>query len=460
MVPMIVVCYNNYKYVENTIRQIGDVNKEYVQSIIVMDNCSTDEETIRFLDSCTVRVVRNASNNGPWVSPTNNQHIYNEMPDKFILTDPDLGFNPNLPTNFIEILSTLADTYGTSKIGFALDISEQYKLIDGAYTEGRSIVEHETQFWTRKIENDLYTLYRAPIDTTLCLVHKNVYDVPNAHIRVAGDFTAKHLPWYSENLLLNVYENHCLNSNTTRTSTTSSLVLQHIDKKYIMAKKNGKHYFIENRSSDQNMKFWIHEHRLWEPELHNVMDRFLQKDKVFIDIGGWIGTSCIYGSLSSKHVYVVEADPLSFNDMVRNCSLNSRNITCIDRAILDKSDTDVFFGKNRFGGSSLNESTSQVYSSNDSTDDCVTVKTINMQDLISRYNIDLTNVSLIKVDIEGGEECILNDLYRIHEQYRIPMYISFHVKWWRDTNIDRFPFLTSEQKSHLQNDPFASILFE
>ena len=36
-----------------------------------------------------------------------NSNIYNSLPDKFILTDPDLQFNENLPNNFIEILIEL-----------------------------------------------------------------------------------------------------------------------------------------------------------------------------------------------------------------------------------------------------------------------------------------------------------------------------------------------------------------
>jgi hypothetical protein len=39
-------------------------------------------------------------NNGPWINETTNIHIYNDLPDQFIITDPDLQFNKNLPLNF------------------------------------------------------------------------------------------------------------------------------------------------------------------------------------------------------------------------------------------------------------------------------------------------------------------------------------------------------------------------
>ena len=50
-VPIIIVSYNNYRYVENTIQQIKKINESYVPNIIVMDNSSNDEETIKYLEN-------------------------------------------------------------------------------------------------------------------------------------------------------------------------------------------------------------------------------------------------------------------------------------------------------------------------------------------------------------------------------------------------------------------------
>ena len=462
MIPIVIVCYNNHIYVENTIRQITKLNKHYVPSIIIMDNCSTESDTIEFLANATVRVIRNTTNTGPWISQTNNRHVYDEMPSKFILTDPDLEFNPKMPANCVEILAQISDSHCASKVGLALDISDAHLFFTSPYVTTQTIAEFESIYWTKPIPDSTYTLYRADLDTTFCLINKIHTDHSSRHIRVAGEFTAKHLPWYRENTLLNVYENHYLNTHTSRVSTISRLIRKHIDDSYIMAKKNDKHYFIERRQTDQNLNFWADAYRLWEPELHDIMDRILHKDKIFIDIGGWIGTTCIYGSLLSKYVYTVEADPLSFKDMVTNGSLNRRNITFVERAIYDKSDADVYIGKNRFGcGERLNESTSQLYSEGDAgIEDCVTVKSLSIPDLFSRYTIDPTQVSLVKVDISGGEEHILDDLGELYLKYKIPLYVSFHIDWWRDRNLDRFSILTPEHKAYLHANPFGSILIE
>lgn len=82
-----------------------------------------------------------------------------------------------------------------------------------------------------------------------------------------------------------------------------------------------------------------------------------------------------------------------------------------------------------------------------------------MQTLIQNCNINYNDISLIKVNIESGEKFILNDLYDIYSKYKVPMYISFHYSWWKDKNLNRFSFLTEEQKSDIIKNPFISLLF-
>ena len=150
-IPIIIICYNNYKYVLNTIEQLRRINKEYYKNIQIVNNNSTCVHTIQFLNNLDINVIHNSTNNGPWITNTNNTHIYNSLPDKFILTDPDLQLNPKLPHNFIEILSELSDTYKTEKIGFALDIDDFEKMYKNTnYTHGKSIYEWEIQFWDKK----------------------------------------------------------------------------------------------------------------------------------------------------------------------------------------------------------------------------------------------------------------------------------------------------------------------
>jgi len=458
-IPIIIICYNNYKYVKNTLAQILKINKEYYKNIQIVNNNSTCLNTINFLNNVDVKVINNI-NNGPWITHYQNKHIYDILPDKFILTDSDLKLNENIPNNFIEILSDLSDKYETSKIGLALDISDFEKFYkDSTYVYPKSIYEWEQQFWTDKINDNNYDLYCQEIDTTFCLINKN--HINSRIIRVAGNFTAKHLPWYIENEIYSTYENYINNININF-STTGKIITKYIENTYLKIYKNNELFLIENNENNQNLSFWKNIYNSWENETFEIFDKYLSKDKIFIDIGGWIGTTSIYGIRKSKHVYSIEADNESFNDMIVNLKTNctTNNYTLINKAIFNVDNIKVKFGKNIFlQNSKMNDSTSQIYNDDTVTEEFYLAETITIENIIKNYQINTSDISLIKVDIEGGEENILNDLFDIHIKYNVPLYIRFHYSWWKDKNLDRFDFLSSNIKNKIIAEPFISLIF-
>jgi FkbM family methyltransferase len=462
--PIIIVSYNNYKYVENTIKQIEKINKEYLNHILILDNCSNCKDTINYLKQLPFKIIYNTTNNGPRITRLSNVNLYNQLPDKYIVTDPDLGFNENLPNNFIEILVNLSNRYKCFKVGFALDINDFDKMYQNIYYENSTIYDWEKQFWLNKIQNDDFELYNAAIDTTFSLINKNV-SIYGPNIRVAGNFTAKHLPWYVNNELYNIYDNYLVNTKfrmtNTNISTTSQLILSNIETNYLRLKKNNEIFFIAKKEDDMNLSFWKDNYTDWEKETFDIFDTYLDINKIFIDIGGWIGTTSMYGSRKSKYVYSVEADKKSFNDMAMNLQINcNNNYTLINKAIYNVDNIDIKFGKKKFiHNSTMNDFNSQIYDDNETSNDYYLIKTITLKNLLEINNINPVEISLIKVDIEGGEENILNDLYYIHQTYSIRLYVSFHYSWWKDKDLDRFVFLTEKQKQNIINNPFISLLF-
>jgi hypothetical protein len=142
----------------------------------------------------------------------------------------------------------------------------------------------------------------------------------------------------------------------------------------------------------------------------------LKSDKVFIDIGGKTGEISIYGSRKSKHVFVVETNSEDFESLLTNCKTNSSNITCINN-------------------------------------------TIKIQDLLTNYVIDPTNISLIHVAIDGKEEDILNDLYDVYISHHIPINITFEFSKWSNKDLNRFLLLSNDNKEKIMNNNNISILF-
>ena len=234
-IPIVIICYNNYKYVKNMVNNILNINKDLISNIIILNNKSTDENTINYLKTTPCKVIDNHENKGPWICPWNNRHIYDTLPNRFIITDPDLELNSLLPSNFIDILVKLSNEFNCPKLGLALDISDFYKMNDQIYTENKTVYEWEKQFWQKRIDHDEYELYNADIDTTFCVYNKN--GIGN-NIRIAGIFTAKHLPWYKENKLYTVYENYIQAKKSSSVSTNSKTILKSIQNDYSEIIKN------------------------------------------------------------------------------------------------------------------------------------------------------------------------------------------------------------------------------
>ena len=51
------------------------------------------------------------------------------------------------------------------------------------------------------------------------------------------------------------------------------------------------------------------------------------------------------------------------------------------------------------------------------------------------------------------------ELFDIYEKYSVPLYISFYYSWWKDKNLNRFTFLSSDVKNNIMLNPFTSIIF-
>ena len=225
--------------------------------------------------------------------------------------------------------------------------------------------------------------------------------------------------------------------------------------------KNNELFLIENNETNQNLSFWKDIYNKWENDSFELFDKYLSQDKIVIEIGGWIGTSTMYFSRKSKHVYSIEADTQSFNDMMINLQTNcDQNYTLINKAIYNIDNIKIKFGKNVFlPNSKMNDSTSQIYIDDIITNEFYFIDTITIKNIIENYQINTSEIALIKIDIEGGEEYILDELYDIHLKYAIPLYIRFHYTWWKDKNLERFEFLSSDIKNKIISEPFTSILF-
>jgi FkbM family methyltransferase len=200
-IPVLVPCFNNPTYTRGMLRQLRALG---FQQVVLVDNASTSPDMRTWLDGLEdeATVIALPDNFGP-------HNIFNDprnfalLPRRFCITDPDLSFNPALPEGFLGDLSGLIERHRVGKAGFALDISDRELIRDELFRIGEKdwkIWEWEAQFWDKPLEPlaNGDAVYDADIDTTFALYDKSHFD-PGNHlraVRVAGRFTARHLPWY------------------------------------------------------------------------------------------------------------------------------------------------------------------------------------------------------------------------------------------------------------------------
>lgn len=199
--PLFVPAFNNPHYVASFCRHMVELDRF---DIFVFDNGSTYPPLLQLYDQLagSVRIVRLQRNLGPrifWLS----DEIYERLPDIFCVSDPDVEFNPELPVKFLDDLLDLTERFQIGKAGFALDISrpdlmtpKKFRHPDG----WKHVWESEAEHWQCEISDDPVgePIYLADLDTTFALYNKRFFDrsAPFNAIRVAGRFTARHLPWY------------------------------------------------------------------------------------------------------------------------------------------------------------------------------------------------------------------------------------------------------------------------
>lgn len=165
----------------------------------------------------------------------------------------------------------------------------------------------------------------------------------------------------------------------------------------------------------------------WEDFTFQVLDHFLHPDRNYLDIGSWIGPTLLYAANKSKHSFGIEPDSVAYEALKTNIKLNpelKEKITTVNKALSYKSGTMNLYKRTQFGDSS----SSLVRSL---SDDFQTVSVSTLKELVSDYKI--TDLALIKMDIEGGEYLLIPSMQKYLKRYKPPLYLSLHPEFLKSS---------------------------
>lgn len=190
----------------------------------------------------------------------------------------------------------------------------------------------------------------------------------------------------------------------------------------LKVKKNNIEFIVEDSKKlkqDANYKFWLNEYSSWENYTFNILDKYLNLDKDFLDIGAWVGPTSIYSSFLCRNVIAIEPDPVAYDILNRNIKLNEiKNITTINKAATKQKESYMksigFYGDSMTRVDHSYTSGTKVYG-------------VGLDSLL-----EMGEFSLIKIDIEGHEFELMPDYANEIIASKIPVLVSMHYPFVDD----------------------------
>jgi FkbM family methyltransferase len=163
----------------------------------------------------------------------------------------------------------------------------------------------------------------------------------------------------------------------------------------------------------------------WEQFTFACIDEYVKPGTSFVDIGAWNGVLSVYASKLGANVYSVEPDIIAAQHFKKLIEVNETHLHFYPVAISGSE------GKATFYSSILGNSESSIVN-REGVKESYQVDTITLEMLVD----DIEDISLIKIDIEGGEKLALPQAKEWIEANRPPLHISFHPAWLGD--LDAF----------------------
>lgn len=214
------IILNNFNRLSTTKKLADDLHNLGYTNIHILDNNSTYPPLLKWYDECPYTVERLNSNLGQ-LAIYNSGYI-NKFSGWIAYSDSDIELNPNTPKDFVYEMIRIAEQYGKLKAGLALRIDDLPLTRYGMYVK-----REEQKFWKTELEPDVY---EADVDTTFSVI-KVGQPFQYQAIRLGGDYTVRHIPWYLDYEHLTeeeiYYIEHCSSEFSTTKRFVDSLSLQY-----------------------------------------------------------------------------------------------------------------------------------------------------------------------------------------------------------------------------------------
>ena len=179
----------------------------------------------------------------------------------------------------------------------------------------------------------------------------------------------------------------------------------------------------------------------WEQNDLDFVTENSEEDKIFVDVGAWIGPYTLIAASMGMKVYAFEPDKVAFQELKKNIALNSfKHRPEIFNFGLSKIDSKAYLYSNtdNFGKS---ESGLINYKNQQNTKKTKIELKNFLQEINKIKNHNLNNkIKILKIDIEGGEFLFEKDVYELVNQEKLYCVFSYHHMVFNKNKFKKFFF--------------------
>lgn len=174
----------------------------------------------------------------------------------------------------------------------------------------------------------------------------------------------------------------------------------------------------------------------YEPEIVDLIRRAIRPGHTAVDVGANVGYLALAMADASKGgpVLACEPNPQIYDRLMRNIELNSLpNIRPHQLALSDREGTAKLFIPNPQTQSNLSTASLSQHEEFLSDAGTVDVKMVTLDQLVREENI--SNVDLIKIDVEGYEAPVLAGATEVIAKYRPTLIFEYRERYWREVGF-------------------------
>lgn len=180
------------------------------------------------------------------------------------------------------------------------------------------------------------------------------------------------------------------------------------------------------------VQLYVYAFGQWEPDVSDYIRRRLQHGGTFIDVGAHMGYFSVLASQavdSHGRVIAIEPSPRMYKRLLENLQSNSAtsNVRAVNMAVSNEAATVSLYSgpHHNLGLSTLVERRGFPK-----------VAEVGAQPLLELISAEeLADANIVKIDVEGGEDTIIENLHDFLEQCppRAVIVLELSPQWWAET---------------------------